>query len=108
MQSLSATRKAQVETLLSEARRDHVQIVLWITPIRPEVAAFLASETSYVARLEETRIFAKKLGTDFSIPVFDFSNPAAFDATDSGWDDGAHIDEENSRRVADRVVTGLK
>ena len=108
MQGLSAERKTQIETLLREARRDRVQVVLWITPIHPELAASLARETGYVTGLKETRIFAEKLRTEFAIPVFDLSTPAAFDGTDSGWYDGAHIDEENAARVVARLATALR
>jgi len=108
MQGLSAKRKNQIESLVKEAQRDKVQVVLWITPVHPEVAKFLARETAYVTRLEETRSFVEQLRTEFTIPVFDLSNSAAFDGTDSGWYDGGHIDQENAERVINRLVTALR
>lgn len=108
MQGLSARRKNQIETLIMEAQRDRVRVVLWMTPLHPDLAAFLDRETRYAKLLDETRIFAERVRVEFGIPVLDLSTPAAFQGTDSGWYDGGHMDEGNSKRVVDRLATAIR
>ncbi len=108
MQGLSVRRRAHVERLIKEVQQDNVQVVLWITPVHTDLAAFLDRTTGYSKRLEETRLFAVRLQVEYGLPVLDFSTPSTFGATDAGWYDGGHMDEDNALLVVDRLTKELK
>lgn len=108
MLDLSKRRRHLLEELFREARRDGVVVVLWITPIHPDVADYLSRETRYRLVLEKTRTYVNALRVSYGIRTYDFSSPALFGGTNSGWYDGAHIDATNASVIAVRLSAGLK
>jgi hypothetical protein len=108
MRGLSVTRRQRLVALLREALRDRVRVVVWITPIHPDLANYLGRETSYRELLAATRDFAAKATSEAGIPFYDFSTPEAFGGDGGGWYDGGHIDENNSRRIMRAVAASLK
>ncbi len=112
MRGLSEERKLRLRTLLGEARRDGVRVVLWLTPLHPDLAAYLARETRYPALLSAAREFAAASAKEAGAPFRDFSEPGGFGGTETGWYDGGHVDESNAALIVralarDREKNGL-
>jgi len=107
MHNLSIVREEEIETLLDEAGRDKIRIVLWITPLHPTLITYLEKESNYEALLENTENYVRDIGLRFEIPVFDFSSPESFGGTDDHWFDGAHIDDVNALLLEKRLEKAL-
>jgi hypothetical protein len=108
MTSLSNKRRDLLEQLLQDAGHNGITVVLWITPIHPDLADYLSRETRYALLLEETRAYVMYLGSKYGVTTYDFSSPALFGGTNSGWYDGAHIDSTNATVIALKLSDGLK
>lgn len=108
MKSLSEKRRRYLEQLLQEAKQDNVKVSLWITPIHPEFARYLAQSTQYWKLLEKTRAYVRTIGSRYDVRTFDFSEPAHFGGTDLDWYDGLHIDPHNASFIVQKISDGLK
>jgi hypothetical protein len=99
MTGLSERRQRYVETLIDEARRDGATVKVWLTPLHPRVTEALAAATKYPQLLAQTRDFLRHLGADCGAEVYDFSEPALFGGSLTGWYDGSHMDGANAALV---------
>jgi len=99
MTGLSRRRRGYLRDLVDEARRDGVRVVLWITSLHPLTERYLEAHTSYASLLEATREYEQRLARDEGVATYDFSRPANYDGSDTGFYDCDHIDESNASRV---------
>lgn len=100
MTDLSVRRRGDLEALLREARADGVQVTLWITPLHPATAELLGAKTRYPEMLLRTRAYVAQLQRRYGVQVRDYSAPALYGGTPSGWYDCAHVDEHDALRIA--------
>lgn len=106
MTALSSGRKAALEDLL----RGHTALpgrtaIVWITPLHPKVVTDLERLTPFAQRLADTRTYLEGLRTIPEVHVLDLSAPELFGGDDTGWWDGAHVDDSNATLIVDRLRT---
>ncbi|MGV8040809.1 MAG: hypothetical protein AB2L07_12295 [Thermoanaerobaculaceae bacterium] len=107
MTALSGDRISALESLLSEAGQAGTQVVIWITPLHPRVVSFLERESKYRELLRSTKSMLSVLGRIPGVRVRDLSDARSFSASDDGWWDGAHVNEQNAARLASELVEDL-
>jgi hypothetical protein len=100
MTALSPARKRHIEQLIAEERAAGGQTIVWITPLHPRTARYLASRTEYPRMLRLTRAFLDELRASGSVTAYDFSEPDRYGGTLTDWDDCAHTDEIQSDQIA--------
>jgi hypothetical protein len=100
MHELSPRRRQDLETLVREAKADGVTVKVWLTTLHPRTAEYLSERTVYADLLSRTRAYLARLGDTYGIDVYDYSSPARYGGSLTGWYDGAHIDEKNAELVA--------
>lgn len=103
MRALSSTRKDRVETLVREARADGVRVAIWLTPLHPRVRQRLSATTAYDALLADTQRWLGDLDRQ-GVMVIDCHDLSCLDKSPESWYDGAHVGEENARRLAKKLM----
>jgi hypothetical protein len=104
MSGLSEERKGYLETTIREALADGAKVVIWITPMHPREAQHMAEKTRYRDLVRMTSDYLRELSARYGIAAYDFSDPATFGGTLTGWYDGAHADPSNGARIIERVL----
>lgn len=108
MTALSAKRRGYLEDLLMAARHDGVKVILWITPVHPDLAQHLGRETQYKRLLEETRAYVLNLEKRYGIKTLDMSEMGLFGGTPGDWYDGAHVNPNGASLITQRVAGCLE
>jgi hypothetical protein len=104
MTALSPRRKAALEQLITKIQGDGGRIILWITTLHPRLVAQLNAATPYPELLKELRAYVKQLHTRYGIAVTDCSDITFYGGSETGWYDGAHVDESNAALITRRIL----
>jgi hypothetical protein len=107
MKGISPKRKQYLETLIAEAKRDGVQVVVHITMLHPKLSESLSRETKYGEILRETRDYVATLHDKFGVATLDLSEPQFFGANLTDWYDGAHVSAPNATLTARKVAAAF-
>ena len=102
---LSRHHKTRVDQLVAHARRDGVQVKMWLTGFHPDTVRYLEARTTYAATVASARAFLSGVHGRHGVETYDLSEIDRYDGTRTGWYDCGHIDEENARLIA-AVLTG--
>jgi len=98
MPALSPKHKAIFETVIREARADHADVRLWITPLHPTVSAYL-SNTHYPRLLGEMQAYLAALHGEYGVTVYDCHDPSLYGGTTTDWYDGVHVTKPEAERI---------
>jgi hypothetical protein len=104
MKGLSPARKKYLESLLTEAKRDGAQVLIYITTLHPKLTESLARETKYAARLHDTRDYVAAL----PVATLDLSEAQFFGGNLTDWYDGAHVSAPNASLIARKLVAAFR
>jgi hypothetical protein len=107
MTRLSPRRMADLETLLSEMKRDHVRGVIFITAYHPAFLKEIRENASAWHHHMEAVAYLESLRERFGFPVLDFTDPATFGARPDKWKDVVHFGGDESRKVVERLALAM-
>jgi hypothetical protein len=93
-----------VESLMAWCRERGVRLVIFITPLHPQLAASLRADTTYEDRKRELVGWLGPLAKRQSCQFHDLSQIATFAGDAQAFVDGIHPLEKNTRRMIDRIV----
>lgn len=100
---LSAERLAYFETLVETCRTNDVQLIVFATPLHPELTSHLRDETDYAERREELVRYLTGAADRSAVEFYDFTDITTFHGDPGSFVDGIHPLESNTRRMIDRM-----
>lgn len=96
MKKLSPARKQSLEKFIDEALADGAKVVLFVTPVHPDISVKIGEKTRYISLLKDLNHYLAELSVVAKIKVYDYSVLSNFGGTLTGWYDCGHTDEANS------------
>lgn len=104
---LSPMRCRTFDALVEECRSGRCQLVVFLTPLHPELSRYLSAHTDYQERKSEVLTYLQKFAESRDLTLVDLSEISSFSADPSQFVDGIHPLELNTRRMIDRIVLTL-
>jgi len=104
--SVSSERLGFIGTLIQEATRDEVRIVVWVTPYHPRLARRLSTDDPEIwQRSEDARTRLHSVATGNRVTLVDLVNPESFGGDPANWYDCQHYHRADAARIV-RVLRG--
>ncbi len=103
-QEFSARRLEVLQTLVDECRKGGSRLMVFLTPMHPDLVDYLADTTTYVVRRDELNRMLASSSTKHGFDYCDLSDIASFGGTATAFVDGIHPLEPNTRRALDRLL----
>jgi hypothetical protein len=97
MRNLSSVRLGYLKQLFAEARQRHTLVVVWLTPIHPQLHQSIVQATNYASLIDKINEEAKTWTAAFGIHYHDYTDIAAFGGSEADWNDATHM---NGRNIA--------
>lgn len=104
-QEASSELEGDLKQLLSEATADHVQVVLWITPVHPDALARILEEPVAGRNFRNAEAHLVKIGADYRLTVRDLTDSRSFGSQSSTWYDCVHYSQADSDKIATKLFT---
>jgi hypothetical protein len=104
MTRLSMRRCAYLEELIRRAQADGARVLVWITPLHPQVLQEVERGTAYAQLVEQTAAYLDSLRKSDRIAAADLHDPVAYGASGSYWYDCVHYDEPAAQRIIARLA----
>lgn len=108
MKRLSPERTHDLELLVTEARAHGTDVVLWITPFHPRLAAVFDSTPRLRANNALAHAFIDSLRTRLNVDVRDLSRVDSYDGDPRDWYECAHFRDAEADRIARALVGGKR
>ena len=100
---VSAERIGYLNDTLAYAHDHHIQVITFLTPTHPEVAAGLAQH-GYFARQREVVATMRAASQKWGVPFYDLSDPDSFGGKLTDFYDGVHYDEFFAQALAEGLT----
>ena len=104
---LSPKRCEALRMLLDELREANTQVLLFATPMHPELLQHLASVEKYAPFRKAAVGFIRKAANEHGFRFLDFENIDSFSGDPSEFYDGIHPFESNTRRMIGKLLGDL-
>jgi len=104
--SVSTARVGRLESLLQDASRDRAQVVLWFTPMHPELRAAV-DQLQASPVIDQARKAVTALGIRYGARVVDLSRPESFGGGPSTWYDAVHVSPADADRELEHVISQI-
>ncbi len=105
---LSRNRLVILREALESCQAAGTQVVLFLTPMHPELAAYIRGVTTYKDRKAELIATLEDWSASGNFRFEDMSDLAQFDGTADQFIDGVHPLESNTRKVIDRLFPRIQ
>ncbi len=102
---LSERRCELFSTLAQECRQADCRLVVFLTPMHPELHAYVSDSTTYEARKRELKEFLTGQADREGFTLVDLSDITRFDGDPALFVDGVHPLEPNTRKMIQRLVS---
>ena len=102
---LSERRCELFATLARECRQADCQLVVFLTPMHPELHAYVSDSTPYEPRKRELKDFLAKQVHREGFTLVDLSDVSQFGGDPALFVDGVHPLEPNTRKMIQRLVS---
>lgn len=89
---------------LSQCTDSGSKVILFFTPIHPDLNRSLSEKPQYQQRLSELRVAIDQIADATKSTVYDFCDPASFDGDSAKFIDGIHPLEFNTRKMVDSML----
>jgi hypothetical protein len=99
----STQLEKDLEELLTEAARDNVRVVLWITPMHPLTLEKIRSSPQARQDYQEAVARLGGLGAKFHLPIVDLTEIESFHGQPDTWYDCIHYSEADAGRIAEAI-----
>jgi hypothetical protein len=93
-----------LESLLREASNDGARLVVWITPLHPELRSRLNQKPEAAAMERNSRAVIQQIAERYRARFFDFSEPLAYGPDLATWDDAVHYGQKDAQRILDHLL----
>lgn len=104
---LSEKRIAALDEFLELSSESDTQVIIFLTPLHPEVIQHLRKTSQYDERKNAVLTMLREHTRDYQIPVFDLTSLDSFGGFPGQFEDGAHPLEPNTREMIDMIVQSL-
>jgi hypothetical protein len=94
-----------LKQLFSEAARDKVRLVLWITPVNPEALGIIQKDPQAGPNFRTAEDHLIQLGAMSHLPVRDLTDSQSFGGRPDSWYDCVHYSQEDADRIAKKLFT---
>lgn len=101
---LAPWRCELLETLVRACHAQGTRVVLFTTPLHPELADSLHASSTHAARQRELIDFVQTLAAGYGCEFHDLSQIGSFGGDPRDFLDGVHPLEINTRRMIDRLI----
>jgi hypothetical protein len=108
---LSDARIRDFGTLLEEASHDGAHVIVWITPVHPQLRQAMESIPSLAAAGQKARETIAATAARYKADVLDLTDPASFGGDrdpDAVWADVVHTQPAGATLEIDRILAGLR
>lgn len=95
----SLQRRQLFRELAKTCQANGTRLYVYITPMHPELEAYLLQKTEYLQRRDETAFFLKTLANTYGYEFFDFAKLESFGGDQNQFVDGTHPLESNTQRM---------
>jgi hypothetical protein len=100
---LSRKRQDVLKAFLDLCREQHIELIVFLTPLHPEVLQHVSEKTEFLARHEEVKSLLYSLASIYLFPIFDFTDIKNFKGISEDFKDAEHYLILNSRRIIDEI-----
>jgi hypothetical protein len=97
---VSPEMENDLKQLLSEAARDKVRVILWITPMHPEALSKIVSERQAARNFRNAETHLTEIGAMFNLPVRNLTDSRSFGGSPDTWYDCVHYSQIDADRIA--------
>jgi hypothetical protein len=101
---ISSEYSRYLEALISEAKADNVKVLLWITPLHPDLLSKLKTSRTASPNLEHAREYVFSLKDQYGVGVYDMSSIQSFHGNPANWYDCTHYDDQDANHIALEIV----
>ncbi|HTA31598.1 MAG TPA: hypothetical protein VK731_13985, partial [Candidatus Cybelea sp.] len=102
--AISGVRVERLRALLEEASADHVDILLWITPVHPALRAAIDRLPATPIAEQRARRIVQDMAPRFRARVVDLSSPESFGGDPTTWLDAVHVSPADARRELNQLL----
>ena len=102
---LSERRCEMFAALARECRQANSRLVVFLTPMHPELRAYVENSTAYELRKRELNDFLAAQAKSEGFTLVDLSDITRFDGDPALFVDGVHPLEPNTRKMIQRLVS---
>jgi hypothetical protein len=99
--SHSLERRLLMRDIAKLAQENHTRLIVFITPMHPELQAQLNAKANLQKRHDEVLFFLERLSVKYPFELFDFADIQSFGGTADLFVDGTHPLEPNTRKMID-------
>jgi hypothetical protein len=101
---VSPELRNDLEKLVVETKRDHVALVLWITPVHPDFLARISQVPKATQNFEQARLQLLEIANKYGLPIKDLTDIRSYGGHSEGWYDCVHYDESDAARIARTIL----
>ena len=98
---------AFLQEFLQVCSDDGTRVVVFLTPLHPEVIKHLSKTSNYQARKSSVLAMLQDQAEKYDVPVLDLTALESFGGTPDQFQDGAHPLEPNTRRMIDQITNAF-
>lgn len=103
-ESLSRQRCDYFETFLKICEEKQIKLVIFLTPLHPDLASDLARNTTFTERKKDVVAYLNEQCLKNRIPFYEFSDINSFQGIADEFHDGVHATVMNNRRIINCMV----
>lgn len=103
-ESLSPKRSAYFESFLKICEEKQIKLVVFLTPLHPDLATDLAENTTFTARKKDVVAYVNQQCLKNNVPFFEFSDIRSFQGIANEFHDGVHATVVNNRRIINNMA----
>jgi hypothetical protein len=102
--SLSKRRCQYFETFLKHCNENEIKLVVFLTPLHPELVSDLAEKTTFTQRKKELITYLNTQCLKNQTRFYDFSKIESFQGLADDFHDGVHATVVNNRRIINCMI----
>jgi hypothetical protein len=101
---VSPELRNDLEQLVVETRRDHVALILWITPVHPDFLARISQVPEAADNFEQGRLQLLEIAKKYGLAVKDLTDIRSYGGHAEDWYDCEHYDETNAAEIVRTIL----
>ena len=102
---VSPELRNDLEQLVVETKRDNVALVLWITPMHPDLLARISQDPKAMENVKQYRLQLLEIATKHGLAIKDLTDIRSYGGHSEGWYDCVHYDESDAARITRTILT---
>jgi hypothetical protein len=106
--AISQPRMEAFEDLLATAEQNRSRVILWLTPLHPELRARVDQLPDAVRTEAAAADRVRRLSRQYGATLVDLSSPSSFHSTVSTWYDSVHMSRADSDQILGILLADVK